>query len=1307
MAGIKSLAVRGIRSFGPDENDEQRVSFEKPLTLILGQNGCGKTTIIESIRYAITGQMPPGSRNECFVHDTKVNRTTEVLGQVKLKIVNANDKQLEVSRSMRVTCMAKKKPVFKTLDSFLSVIDENGRVKDISSRCADLDSVMHQELGVSKAILNSVIFCHQEDASWPLDEGKKVKERFDEIFDADKYSACFDRLKKNRKELGTTMKLLEQEVQYLTEQKAELDKKKLNVINDETRISEAEIKISEITQQLNPITEKLKAIETLQKNLVAFESKREKIKTRLEHNQTQEQVLKKAIKNIFEGTTAELQENINNYGTTVKAKQKELAESYKRNSSFNTDEERIANQKQANEAKFNKLIVLEGQNQDRIEEKNNMVLETAKLAEIEVAQIETNEEADTLINSVKERIKVLQKDLESLKSMADAEENKLQSLVNASIEALSRHEQKISNKEADIMTVKNDIVKTEKEIKNANQSKLRLQELEQKVKNAEDEYEETHKELNTEECQKEINDDEKVIEQYENELEQLNLKVTKLQKQSAKLKERDIVEESLKQKDKQLILLKNKHRSAITELLGRMPEKDFAKSVNRYDSEVSTEVESMKQKLKETHLEITSQEAERKHVREMLNERRSELTKAEDQMYKACGTQSYEATLAKVNATVEKLQEEQNIANSTIFINAKYKRQLKENNCCPLCNRGFDLESDITDLDDQLTTQVMNIPARLEKVTEELQRASAKKDELLSMKTLNEKIQSLKEKEIPQLEKRLSDVDKQISTLTEQGDELSMSLMEPEQKLQTAKQIAGHMPLMDQMIQEINNITKNLEAIKSQCSGFESDLTLDEATAKQTDFRQKISTLRTRVKAAQNKFNAHTKKLQAKAESKNKLKEEYLNVQKKVQELHNLQESMKQLESNRDKFMLELKELQESTGALKTELREKENAKTDIVKKNRDAIDAKRSFITKIINAFDKVKAILVEIKNHENKNVPGEMEKIKLANDRLMEQQKQIMIDRNALTKRIDSLKDEIAKQEIYERDLDDNLKLRSAQSEIAACEKELNEINEKMSGVNMNMISEKGPLINKHTQLLREKATTEGELNEIKKRLQYNRQELKKAQNKDVEKKYREKFYELKVTQLLDKDIKEYSVALEKCLMEFHREKMENINLIIREMWRKIYRGNDIEYIEIKTEGSMTADMERRKYDYRVVQNKNGAEIDMRGRCSAGQKVLACLIIRLALAETFSSRFGILALDEPTTNLDQENVRSLCTALGEIVQERMSQNNFMFIIITHDKEFIESLANVDKVSHYYEVSRNEEGKSRVKKIRFTPLKS
>ena len=48
------------------------------------------------------------------------------------------------------------------------------------------------------------------------------------------------------------------------------------------------------------------------------------------------------------------------------------------------------------------------------------------------------------------------------------------------------------------------------------------------------------------------------------------------------------------------------------------------------------------------------------------------------------------------------------------------------------------------------------------------------------------------------------------------------------------------------------------------------------------------------------------------------------------------------------------------------------------------------------------------------------------------------------------------------------------------------------------------------------------------------------------------------------------------------------------------------------------------------------------MKGRCSMGQKVLASIIIRLALAEVFSINCGILALDEPTTNLDRGHIKS-----------------------------------------------------------------
>ena len=47
--------------------------------------------------------------------------------------------------------------------------------------------------------------------------------------------------------------------------------------------------------------------------------------------------------------------------------------------------------------------------------------------------------------------------------------------------------------------------------------------------------------------------------------------------------------------------------------------------------------------------------------------------------------------------------------------------------------------------------------------------------------------------------------------------------------------------------------------------------------------------------------------------------------------------------------------------------------------------------------------------------------------------------------------------------------------------------------------------------------------------------------------------------------------------------------------------------------------------------------------------RQVLASLIIRMALAEAFSSKCGVLALDEPTTNLDEDNIASLSDTILE----------------------------------------------------------
>jgi len=167
-----------------------------------------------------------------------------------------------------------------------------------------------------------------------------------------------------------------------------------------------------------------------------------------------------------------------------------------------------------------------------------------------------------------------------------------------------------------------------------------------------------------------------------------------------------------------------------------------------------------------------------------------------------------------------------------------------------------------------------------------------------------------------------------------------------------------------------------------------------------------------------------------------------------------------------------------------------------------------------------------------------------------------------------------------------------------------------------------------------------------------------------------------------MASRDLTKFHKALDQALMKFHSMKIDEINKRIKELWQVIYRGKDIDLVELRAEPKETASetAASKQYSYRVVMRKNvqgarAADLDMRGRCSAGQKVLACIVIRMALAESFSLNCGVLALDEPTTNLDEANKEGLAQALADLIKSRGNQENFELIIITHDEEFVDML--------------------------------
>jgi DNA repair protein RAD50 len=249
----------------------------------------------------------------------------------------------------------------------------------------------------------------------------------------------------------------------------------------------------------------------------------------------------------------------------------------------------------------------------------------------------------------------------------------------------------------------------------------------------------------------------------------------------------------------------------------------------------------------------------------------------------------------------------------------------------------------------------------------------------------------------------------------------------------------------------------------------------------------------------------------------------------------------------------------------------------------------------------------------------------------------------------------------ETQKRILADNLKLKQYVAQAAIRQKEMERMSEKMKNHDFDKVDREKRKINEHvSQLEREQSERTGRLGEVVKRIEDVTAELNEKRLKSACKMFREKQNEKFAREQAAKDLNVLYGVVDKSVMTYHQERMKGINQIIKDLWRATYKGNDIDYIEIKNDAQETmqgAD-KRRSYNYRVVMMKNDSELEMRGRCSAGQKVLASLIIRLSLAETFSANCGVIALDEPTTNLDQENISSLADALSNLVDSRRNSN-------------------------------------------------
>lgn len=228
------------------------------------------------------------------------------------------------TRSMQLS-VKKTKMEQKTLESLLVTIDAaTGEQVSISSRCAEMDAEVPLHLGVSKAILENVIFCHQEDANWPLSEPSVLKRKFDEIFASTRYTKALDVIKSIRKEQAIEIKLDEQKLEFLKMEREKSHKIVVSLGIYERKIEENGQKIEFFEEEAKKISSEVNELLLKLSNIESICNEREALEN--ERNLYEREVLE-LLKNTkeIEGNDDELNELISKYSCSVEESERKMS----------------------------------------------------------------------------------------------------------------------------------------------------------------------------------------------------------------------------------------------------------------------------------------------------------------------------------------------------------------------------------------------------------------------------------------------------------------------------------------------------------------------------------------------------------------------------------------------------------------------------------------------------------------------------------------------------------------------------------------------------------------------------------------------------------------------------------------------------------------------------------------------------------------------------------------------------------------------------------------------------------------------
>lgn len=1201
-------------------------------------------------------------------------------------------------------------------------MNKDGERIVISSRVAELDTIMPQYLGVSEAVLDNVIFCHQEESLWPMSEPGTLKKKFDEIFEAMKYTKAIDNIRNMKKNRGGDhLKLLKNEE---ANQKANKDrgqrlkKEQLDLAREIEDLREREKALTREMEEANAdakekriqankalgIVDELKTktqrAEYLQENV-------DRLRTNLDVLQEDNAQLESILAQHEQGM-AQYHEREEEYQVQYQELQQTIAKSRRQLSERQAEK----GQHQAEKDNYERQVELRAQLVKEAAHRHTMRGYDGDLDDHQIREFvdrmqklsrDKDRELERIMEATIDETRETQNVLTELEGRRFT---RTQDKVNAR-KAIEENDKKSRTKQRDV-----DSINIDEGAKAALEASRK--DVQDRLSRMSDEYEAAAWDEN---LQTENNH----LRELDDEAERLSGEAVQSGKLAQDRAQLDFIKKELDDQQRSLTTMTSTYGGRLSSIIGpdwsvRNLEREFEAVADQN----SRALDDAKKQQEGTSRELSEVEYKLKSIREDIRKKREDMKDCLNAVLNSIIIDGKALTsVDDYLGELDTLQNDRNIVKGDIdnFTHlTKYYNQcldtVQKHDKCQLCNRKF--------------TEQRERSAALGKIRQKL--AEDARDTLVGeFQTLDEQLKAatavrvqydiynkLFGNELPVLEKDLKMAEDRKHNLLHIIDQQDSLVGQKESAKRDVEALAKTVNSIMRYDSEISKHEADIDRLSSQQKLSGNTMTAGEIKEKQSACMERLRSLKTKI----NKMNSD--KDQAKT-SMSTLEIELSNLSGKLNtaqyQLEKKQGLTSQLDELRDHSSQLRDDIQRADVDLESLVPQFAKAKAqheDTQQRGRAKEKEIRVEKDRLADTVNKFKLVEDAINRYIEEGRAANLAACQRAIKTLEQEQKRIDGEMLVVTKEANELKKRIGDSDRIKRSILDNLSFRKSLRDLDVVKEEIAELESR------NVTDDYEQLAREVRDAERRAQIALGKRGPVMGQIASKDEEVDRSvkrweiEYKNAAQKYREARAQVQTTEAAIQDLGKYGDALESAIMKYHSLKMEEINRIAGELWQETYQGTDIDTIMIRSENeSPTA---RKNYSYRVVMVKQDAEMDMRGRCSAGQKVLASIIIRLALSECFGVNCGvspsliivtnftnrtlkIIALDEPTTNLDQDNIKALAESLHKLIQARKQQRNFQLLVITHDEEFLKAMRSTEFADTYWRVSRDEKQKSTIER--------